>query len=84
MGRRAAQSRREGCGDPGSGRERNPGTPERRRLNPSKRRMRRDPKGLTLQAQSQRHALILDAVDELTAVPALVLQVHAGDDQGGV
>lgn len=46
--------------------------------------MRRDPKGLTLQAQSQRHALILDAVDELTAVPALVLQVHAGDDQGGV
>lgn len=43
-----------------------------------------EPPGLTLQAQGQRHALVLDAVDEFTAVPALVLQAHARNDQRGV
>lgn len=52
-----------------------PPPPERRGL---------EPKGLTLQAQGQRHALVLDAIDELTAILALVLQAHARDDQGGV
>ena len=64
--------------------ERSPGRPETIRPNHRQRGKRQQPKGLTLQAQGHRHALVLDAVDELTAVPALVFQAHARDDQGGV
>lgn len=39
---------------------------------------------LTLQAQGQCHALVLDAIDELAAVPTLIFQMHVLDDQGGV
>lgn len=89
MGAEGEEGRRglgEGAGVPrGEGEilERSPGRP--RRGGPAcYRGMGRERKGLTLQAQGQRHALVLNAVDELAAVPAFVLQAHARDDQGGV